>query len=493
MKKQFLAAALGMAILTGACSTAFAESTDSVLKDGEMTELWVTFPATSSAPTNLSEVEDAINAVVGETVDAVIRLKPLEWGTYGDQTNLMLSSGEKMDLFFSYSGTKDYSNKGQLTPITDLVGIYGAEMQEVMGTYIDACYVGGELYGIPTFRDLATQAGLVCRADILAETGYTVEDIQTLDDVEAVLIKVKELYPEMNALISCDVKRGPLANINRGTYDIIQSGVGVLMSDTDGEIEIVNTYATEEYMTLAEKAAEWNEKGYYIPDSTTITDVRQDLIKAGNSFGYIGNVHPGTATQETMNSGIEMVAIPLTDRILRTEGVNFGQWTLPAACESPEKAIAFLNILYTNEIVQNLFRYGIEGKDYVVDENGIANYPEGVDISNVGWTNESWITGNAAISYPWVTDPENVWAEYTEYNESAELSPLYGFIFDNSSVKNEIVAVSNVEAKYQGVVEAGLNDPAETVAKFNEELEAAGIQNIVDEMQKQADEWLASK
>lgn len=86
-----------------------------------------------------------------------------------------------------------------------------------------------------------------------------------------------------------------------------------------------------------------------------------------------------------------------------------------------------------------------------------------------------------------------MWEEYQKYNDTAEISPLYGFIFDSSKVKNEIVAISNVIDKYQGIAEAGLNDPDTTVAKFNEELKAAGIQKIVDEMQAQADAWIAEK
>lgn len=40
--------------------------------------------------------------------------------------------------------------------------------------------------------------------------------IKTLDDVEELLKKVKELHPEMSLLVSSEPKRGPLANINRG-------------------------------------------------------------------------------------------------------------------------------------------------------------------------------------------------------------------------------------------------------------------------------------
>lgn len=48
-------------------------------------------------------------------------------------------------------------------------------------------YFDGNLYGLPTYRDLASQAGFMCRADILEELGYKAEDIKNFDDIEEVL------------------------------------------------------------------------------------------------------------------------------------------------------------------------------------------------------------------------------------------------------------------------------------------------------------------
>ena len=59
------------------------------------------------------------------------------------------------------------------------------------------------------------------------------------------------------------------------------------------------------------------------------------------------------------------------------------------------------------------------------------------------------------------------------------------------NVKTEITALSNVRSKYLGMIQAGLADPEETVAAFNSELAAAGLQNVIDEAQKQIDEWKA--
>ena len=39
----------------------------------------------------------------------------------------------------------------------------------------------------------------------------------------------------------------------------------------------------------------------------------------------------------------------------------------------------------------------------------------------------------------------------------------------------------------------GYADPSTTLPQFNEELKSAGIDNIIEDMQKQVDEWLANK
>ena len=161
----------------------------------------------------------------------------------------------------------------------------------------------------------------------------------------------------------------------------------------------------KKYKEMAEKAYDWNQKGYFMPDSTTNTTTRQDLFRANTAFSYYGSQHPGTATQETMNSGKEIVSIPIGRSTISTSSVNFCQWIIPAQCENPKKALAVLNLLYSDSDFQNLFRYGIEGKDYVVSD-GIASYPDGVTSDSVGWGNELWLCGNGSVGYAWETDPE---------------------------------------------------------------------------------------
>ena len=173
---------------TTASNQSEAGDSTSDLKDGKIEELLMVWPGSNASPADMQAVEDAMNEIIGEKVDAKVKLQIIEWGAYNDQTNLMLSSGEKLDMVFLMSNIREDGQRGQLYPINDLVETYAPDAYSAMERYIEACYFDGDLYGLPTYRDLASQAGFMCRADILEELGYKAEDIKNFDDIEEVLI-----------------------------------------------------------------------------------------------------------------------------------------------------------------------------------------------------------------------------------------------------------------------------------------------------------------
>lgn len=463
---------------------------DSVLRDGKMTELRVVFPGVSSAPTSLEEVEAGINAIVGQYMDATVKLDILEWGVFGDQQNLILSSGEDVALMFSYMGTKTYASNGQAYDITELLDKYGKDSLALLANYVEACKVNGRLYGLPTFHEYTQGTGLIARTDMLQEMNVNPDDIKTWDDVDKLLQTVKEKYPSVNPLVPADGTYGVFGYMAKNNYDEVTGGVGIMMDDK--EVKAVNIYDTQMYRDFAQKAYDLKNKGYVIPDATTVTETRSELLAADVAFGYIGMIHPGTATQELKNAGKEMTTMSITNGILTTNTVQFAQYMVPSSCTTPEKAVKLLDLLMTNKDINNLLSFGIEGKDYVIKDeaNDIIGYPEGVENSTVGWNNETWIVGNGSLGHIWESDNPDIWNQYISMNEAATPSPLYGFTYDPINVKNEITAVTNVISKYRLVIEAGYADPKETVDQMVAELESAGIQNIIDDAQSQIDTWL---
>lgn len=179
----FLTAALAASMLAGCgnsdsgsakssstASASGAEDTASVLKDGKDTEIRIVFPGSSSSPASLTEVEDGINKIISEKIDAHVKLDILEWGVFSEQENLMLSSGEDVDIVFLVGNVATSAASGQIMDISSYMDTYGKDAEETMGQYIKACYIGDALYGLPTYHEYAQRGGLVCNADLFAET-----------------------------------------------------------------------------------------------------------------------------------------------------------------------------------------------------------------------------------------------------------------------------------------------------------------------------------
>ena len=504
MKKcKWFAVVLFMIILVTGCDRSGSGSAavsgnsrntgNNVLRDGKVTELRVAFPGVSSAPERLAEVEAGINEIISEHMDATVKLDILEWGVFADQQNLILSSGEDVALMFTYNGTKNYATRGQVYDITEFLDQYAGNAMALLSPYLEACKIDGALYGLPTFHEYTQGSGLIARTDLLNEMHVKPEEIQTWDDVDDLLGMVREKYPNMNVLCPADGTYGIFGYMMMNRCDELTDGVGIVIGD--GNTKAVNLFGTDMYREFAEEAYEWNQKGYVISDATTITETRAELLAAGNTFGYIGLIHPGTATQELKNANVEMTTMTIEEGILVTDTVQFAQYMVPSSCKTPEKAVKLLDLMLTDPDINNLLGFGIEGKDYVIKdaENNIIGYPEGVDSRSVGWNNETWLMGNGSLGYIWESDSADIWEQYKRMNERAVPSPLYGFTFDPGNAKNEITAVSNVISKYRLIIEAGYVEPDEALDAMVRELEAAGIQNIVDDVQSQIDEWLQNK
>lgn len=471
------------------------EAASSVLKDGNMVELLVLLPGPTSHPADQEAVEDAMNEIIAKTIDAKIKFQVVEWGSWVDQVNLMMAGGEKLDLLVYADPTLigNMARRGQLKSMSELAPVYAKEALASAGKYVGACYVGDDYYGLPTFRDVATSGGITCRKDWLDETGMKAEDIKTWDDIEVLFDKVQENHP--GVYMVAGNLHSALLNYAGLYFDGPVAGAGCRMDDNDGHVDILNTYATEEYMEMAKRAYKWNQKGYFIPEPTTQNTLYEDWIRADQCFATIGGVHPGSAPDVGRSVGKEMVGIRIEPRKLVTNSVAWFQWIIPAQCEAPEKACAVMNLLYSDPDMVNLFQFGVEGKDWVFKDEakGIITYPEGVDGTNVGWSYGMALVGDGSIGYLMDAWPEGIYEAYKEYNDTAPVSPLYGFIYDNSNVKNEITAIGNVLAKYEAVIGCGLAEPEETVAKLLKELEAAGIQNVIDDVQRQVDAWESTK
>lgn len=466
-------------------------------KTGDPAELTIGFYINSSMPTDMDAVLDEINKILLEKANAKITDKVvLNYGNYLEQITLMLSGNEKLDTFLcrQSSNFMQYVTRGQLLEMDDLLKEYGQGIVDAVGQdFLNAGVVGGHQYGLTSIRDLAKEYGFTMLKSYADKYDIKMEDIKSMDDMGAAFAKIKAGEPNMTPIVA-STGASPLMEYLIG-IDALTDYCGVLMNyGMDDPMKVVNYFATDEYAYWCNYMHDWYQKGYIAEDFLTNNDQPHDLMRAHRGFAMPTGLKPGFDTQESNVVGEPMVSVALSERYTTTSLVQTAQWCIPHNSTEPEAAMKFLNLLFTDEKLINLFDWGIEGKHYVKTADGHITYPEGVNSENTGYSlGLGWIFGNQYLSYVWEGDDIDVYDQLKEFNQTAMKSGAFGFVYDNSKVKTEVAAVNNVLNEYRAGLEYGVLDPETALPEFLSKLETAGIDKIIAEKQSQLDAWLASK
>ena len=435
-----------------------------------------------------AKISEAASKITEEKFNTKVELTRVGFGSYDQQVNLTLASSEKLDLMYEYCGNVTSAiSSGQIVPITDYLDSYGSDMKSQISDSDWKCVTfNGDIYGVPANKEKATGWGFAMNKEMADATGIDYSSIKTEEELEPLLEKVKEMYPDVYPIVSNNGSTSLMTD-----QDDLGGDIGSLESASGDNTTVINYYGTDEYMNEMNLRYDWAQKGLIMPDASTSTENANSLIGAGKGFGRFTNTKPGIEKEMEKEVGKEVVVLEMVKPYTTTTRVDI-VWYVPHNSEKPERAVQVLNEIYTNPDLANLFINGLEGKHYefVDKEKGIVNYPEGVNASNTGYTSLPWAWPNETISYIWEGLDSDIWDQIQEFNKDATVSPAKGFAWDNTEVQNEVTACANVVAKYGPALECGSLDPETTIPKFLDELKAAGADTIIAEKQKQLDAWL---
>jgi putative aldouronate transport system substrate-binding protein len=152
----------------------------------EVSMAYITFTKIDDLPL----VQEEINKIVKEKINATIKLVPINGANYQQQTNLMLTGNEKLDLLVtsSFFGYNTQAAKGQLVALDDLLKSHGKGVLEILPEHLlEGNKVNGEIFGTPSMRDWGSYYGFIMRKDIVEKHNIDLSQIKTFTDLEAVL------------------------------------------------------------------------------------------------------------------------------------------------------------------------------------------------------------------------------------------------------------------------------------------------------------------
>lgn len=439
------------------------------------------------------EVSEAIVKLAKEDLNVNLTVLPMTITEVQTQAELMITGGENLDVFpFWASRIASFVDSGYVLDLAAYVDNMPNVLKWVGKDDVLTCNVGGYVWGVPVMKERCVPRGIVMRKDILDELGYEIDNIKTLDDLTRVFASVKEVYPEMVVMGGSSTEGlahcGDMALI----CDPLNDELGVL--DNYGEeLAVVNEFETEFFVNIVKQTREWYKAGYISKDMPTSTDSGETLMAAGNLFSFAVNYKPNTVTEKKSSTGYELVNFAVTEPMTATTSTNSMGYCISGMTENPDRATELLDWLFGNEQVNDLMNLGIEGRDWVLNDNGNADYPEGQDSSTVSYHLDwGWSLPNQFVGHLWTGNDTDLYEQYQVFRDTAHKSKAYGFSFDSSPVVDEVIACKAVLSEYMPPITTGSVEPETGLAEMNKALYAAGLQTIMDEKQRQLDEWAAA-
>ena len=488
-----------------AADTNTAETADAVQEsaEGEVTEIVFATPLTKTV--DMAPIEEAMNEMLVPKIGVKVHIEGITMSNYTNQIGLMMSGGEQLDVMGFIGTYSDWLSKNQLMCLDDYIDTYGAGAKEALGAdFLKSTTSEGKLYALPTLNGKAATMNFIIRTDLVEELDLPVDQLTmaetfdeyctNLDLITDMYAKIHEAHPEFACVVPASTNPNTLHFDTQVPFvDNLNDNYGVLAAD-DNYTNVVNMYEMDEFKKLCEYAYKWNQAGYVLQDATTTQESALTYMQNGRCAGWYITGEEGQAEQYTTATGVDVSAYKFLKKFMTTTDVNGLGFAISATSKNPEAAMKFLNEMYTNADLINLLDWGIEGRDYEVQEDGTVDFPEGLSAETTQYgLNMDWFFGNQFLGYIWGKGRDTtIYERLAENNRTAQMTPVMGFSYVSTQVATELAALSNVTSQYLPGLLCGSLDPETNIDKFNEALKDAGIDTVIAEKQKQLDAWRAA-
>ena len=454
-------------------------------------------------------VQDAINKYLAE-LHGEKKIKDMEvvfhlvsWDPEWTEKAIgALMDDEKIDLIFTadWEGYVQEIQAGKLTPLGDLLESDGQGILETLSSdFLEGIKVNGEIYGIPTNKELCVPSGIIVNKTAALEIGWDpdADPVKTTEELEPYLKAYKDKYPNKYPYL---MEKDRWADEPWG-HEWIGLEEDVLSmkfaKDENGKYDetvysIYEEPEQEEHIRLMYK---WAQLGYISPDSAT-----QDYNKVfgtgdflvftqplkGNNFKSIEMYGANKSADVPDFECTEIVMQPKYKVTCQAGGSMFA---IPKSSKKKDVAMQYLNLMHSDPKLVNLMLFGEEGVNYTKVNDTQVDLIESANW--YGMHGGAWTVGNTKLQYVLTTEDPEKNAKLQEYALDAPMTASYGFRFDKKKAET-LDAVEEVVKKFARPLMVGAVDPDDPelgLKAFAEALHEAGIDALKAEVERQYEEW----
>lgn len=502
--KRIIALIMAAVLLFGClCGCGKSEEAD----DGSTVTLVVAIPWATQRDTN--KVEGIINEKLKELLPNT-QIKLMLDSAFAEKWTLWMATKKAIDVAHSGWETNLEAEIRQDTylPLNDLVEKHAPNIKEMEVKYFycyDNAKMNGELYAVPnvqTYTRETTQLSLNAE-----KYGEKITAVSFKSDKST-----RELYEVIDECLLDSEKNGEdmkskvnttmLYELAKRGYHFIGGSNSNICYDNSDSGKILDFYTTESFKLFCEYAKKWGDRGWVSKDILTKSNTLGVIATEGFRYGEDPVTHRYQA-----NSPVEYnfqrinLDNPENDILVDFFGQNSSYWSIPFTSKNPVRAIKFIDLLNSKEgaEISNLLAFGIEGEHYEVLDKEKGNI-KAFEYNGQGTTSSSygipsWMCGNMMLMYN-VYPYDNTIKEYAEnyYNDripNMKKHVLYGVGFSDENVKLKMNAIVKNNTEYAPSIYCGVADDAQgAYNELTQKNKAAGIDEVIAEFQKQADNYM---
>ncbi|WMJ22750.1 ABC transporter substrate-binding protein [Paludicola sp. MB14-C6] len=419
--------------------------------------------------------------------------------TSGDDQKLktIMSTGGEFDIAFTCAWFANYvvaAQNNQLADITDKLQTVTPKLWEYIP---ENCWTGsrvkGKIYAVPTYKDsAATQYWQANKEYVIdgakAEAEFKATS-KALSTVTPLLEKVKKYHDESKKPYPHDLTAplnynwAGLNGHNNGwdTLGLDNLRLGIKIGSNSTKVQ--NMYEDTEYINDLKTLKYWYDNGLV---NKGASEVEKDF-----EFKVIGTEQgwEGCEAEWAFGKDYSIVINKKYGPIYTTGSIQGAMNGISPNSKKIDRALEYLEYANLNKEYRNTLAYGVKGVNWKLNDQGQVE-----SLTKDDWAPGAWAQTSIFELYPLKPAPADMYTNLKAVNDSAEASPLVGFIPNVDNLQTEIAACQAVVDKQYKYIQTGnVKDVDATIKQINTDLKTAGYDKIIAELQKQVDEFLKAK